>query len=157
MHDVHLPRLDIGCDRAKRYGQLVEVPDVGYGQRQVAEYEIELLPLHNTEWQVRPSSFETDIKMQRIVPRILLASESQVAALRLVGHRFRPVHFLDQSLQLLHTHARRVQAADDRTHARARNGINRYMHALEFAQHANVRGAAGTASAKYQPYSQPVR
>ncbi len=156
VHDVHLARLDVGCDRAKRYGEIVKVLDVRYRERQVAEYEIELLALHEAERQVRPSSLEPDIQVDGVVPRILLAPESQVAAVRFVGHRVRPVHFRHQLLELRHAHARRVQASDNRPHARAGNGIDGYAHAFEFAQHADMRRAARTASAEHQSYSRSV-
>ena len=128
-----------------------------YRQRQVAKYEIELLALHNAERQVRPSSFETDIQIDRVVPRVLLAPEPQVATLRFVGHRVRPVHFRHQLLELRHAHARRIKTSDNRSHARAGNGIDRYAHTLEFAQHANVRCAARATSTEYKSYSRPFR
>ena len=45
---------------------------------------------------------------------------------------------------------------DYRSHARARNRIDRHAHALEFAQHTDVCRAARTASAENQSYSRSV-
>ena len=130
---MHVPRFDVRGDRAKRYRQLVEILDVAYRHGEVAEYQVELLALHQAERQLRPPAFQADIQVDRVVPGVLLAAEPQVAAFRFVRHGIGPVHFGDQFLELGNAHAGGIQAPDDRSHARARNRIDRYAHALEFA------------------------
>ena len=50
---------DIGSDCAKGDGELVEILDVGDGQHEAAEQEIDALALNEAEWQLDVSVVET--------------------------------------------------------------------------------------------------
>ena len=157
LHDVHLARFDVGRDCAKRNRQVVEIRDTCYRQGQVAQYEIELLALHHAERQLETPALEPDVEGNRKIPCILLAAESQVAALGLVGHRVGPVHFRDQHLERVNADPRCVKTTDDRTHAGTGDGVDRDTHPFELSEYTDVCGSARTATTEHQSYSGPFR
>jgi hypothetical protein len=106
---------------------------------------------------IRSPSLEPDVQVDWKVFCVLLAPESQIAALGFIRHRIRPVHLRDQLLEFVNAHARCIQATYDCTHAGTGDCVDGYAHAFELAEHTDMCGSARAAATQHQSYSKPVR
>ncbi len=82
---------------------------------------------------------------------VLLAAIGTLATWRAVPDHFLPVEIVEYALDFVAAQACGIEPAHDRAHAGASDCVDRDVHFLEHADHANVSCAAGTATAQHQP------
>ena len=155
-HHVRVAGFKIRCDGAKWDRQLIEVLYVGHGQCQLAQYQVELLALNDAERQLECAALQSDIEIDRELLLVLLTPEAKIATFGFVGQAIDPVRGSEHLLQFSRTHARGIEATNDRTHARAGNGVDGDTQSLEFSQDANMRRTSGASAAEHQPYAWPL-
>ncbi len=151
LHDEGFAMLDVRRDGAKRNRQFVEVIHMRHVHCELAQHQIELLSLHDALRQHQVGTAHAELEIDRKFRIILLATKAQEFALGLVGKRGRPIQRFDQFLKLRGAHAARIEAANDRSHTRAGDDVDRYALALELHEHADVRRTTRTATAEHQP------
>jgi hypothetical protein len=155
-HYVLVTRRQVGRNRAERDGQLIEVLDVSDLGGQALQYQAEALTLDDAARQLKTAIGKTDVRVDGKTLLILFAAETRVAAPRLVGQCGTPIHSRYELLQFGDASARGIQTTNDGTHAGTDDGIDGDTLAFEFLEHADVRNAARTTTAEYQPHSWPI-
>ncbi len=149
-HDVGLARLDVGRDGAERDAQLVEVRDRGARQRRALEHEAELAAGDQARRQQEPALLEVQAELERdqVLEVVFLLPEGLVLAFGSVPEERVPGNRADELFHLVGRVAARVEAADDRAHARAGDVVDRDVKLLEHPDDADVRRAARAAAAE---------
>jgi hypothetical protein len=135
---------------AIRDRQVVEAAQVVGLERQEAELGLEPLPLDEAHRERDRALVHADAQLGQEAAILLLAAEVEVLAPWAVAQEVGPgalgADARQQVLQLPRRVAVCVEAADDRTHARARDAVDRDAHLLEHLEDAGVRGPAGAAA-----------
>ena len=140
----------------KRYWQLIEVADMRDVDGQLTQDQVQLLALHQSQGQFELTAMQPQVQIDRVMLLVLLAPQAQVAAVRFIGQPVGPIRACDDLFELGGAFPRGIETADDRAHARSGDRVNRDMQSLQLTQNADVRGAAGTATAQHQTYSWSV-
>ncbi len=86
---------------------------------------------------------------------VLLAAIGTIATWRAVTDHVLPVEFAEYAFDFVAAQSCGIEPAHDRAHARAGDCVDRDVHLLEHADHADVGRAAGTATAQHQPDTGP--
>ena len=125
-------------------------------QRQLAQQQIEFLPLDDTLWQDQVSAAQPQFEVDGELAVVLFPPEAQKLATRPIVQRRRPVERCRKCLELAGAHAARIQTTDGGAHAGTGDDVDRDALLFEYLQHTDMRGAARPAAAQYQANAQPL-
>ena len=107
---------------------------------------MQLLALDETLGQQNLRMLQTQGQTHQEIAIILLTPESEIAARRSIAESFLPIQRTNGRFDVMRAHPARIQAADDRPHARARNAIDRDFQIFKDFEYADVRDAASAAA-----------
>ena len=139
----------------KGIGSLSKSSTERRGEGELAEDEVELLPLDEAGGERRLPVLDADGELREERGLVELAPERLVVARHLVLEGAVPVHRGEGVLHLLRRHAGRVEAADDRAHAGPGDEVDGDVDLLQDLQDADVRGAARAAAGEDEPETGP--
>ena len=140
----------VGGDGPERQRQAVEIFDADGAQREQPELAAEPLAADDAAGQDESVLRHPELPARQIDEIIDLAPVRQVPALGGVAHEGVPVERERELLELVRRVAGGVEPADDRPHAGAGDAIDRHLHLLEHAQHADVSEPEGAATGENQ-------
>ena len=115
------------------------------------------MPGDRAAWQLDLAIPQAKLQIDRKFAVVLLPAKTLVFPSGIVGECVPPVDRADQFLEVIHGVTGGVKPADDCANAGPGNGVDRYPLALQLAQHADVRRAAGTAAAEHETDTGPIR
>ena len=155
-HDIGLAALDVRCDSTKWNWQIIKIRQVRDVNCQLSQDQIQLLPLNYALRQQQRSVTQANFEVNRILRIVLFAAKTHIFACGHVCKCVGPVQRRHQLFKFIRSHARCIQAANDRAHTCTCNRINRYAISLELFQYANVRRSTSPATAQHQADLRPV-
>ena len=150
--DHRLAGLHVGGHRAKRDRQHVEARQLAHRQRVAAQQQLQPAARHRADrqHQLAGAAAEAHLQGGRDLEILLLAPLAQRLARQAVGEQGGPVERQQLALQVIGAQAAGVQAANDRAHGRAGDGVDGDVFALQHLEHAHMRQPARATAREHQ-------